>query len=421
VAVAGSEDLLRTFAPQVLGTLLRRYGAGQFDLCENAVQDALLAAHQQWPIEGRPDDPLAWLVTAARRRLIDQMRSDARRRQREMTQLRLAHPLAAAGAPPPAERDDSLQLLRLCCHPALTPSAQVALTLRAVGGLTTAQIARAYLLPEATIGQRVSRAKARIRDAGAVFPSPVAADDRLEPVSSVLYLMFNEGHTATTGDSLYDTDLTSEAIRLGRLLHAEVPEHAEATGLLALMLLTDARRAARIGAGGAMIPLDEQDRGRWNRDDIREGLDLVEGALAGRPPSPYLLQAAIAALHAEAASTDETDWEQILVLYRLLEGITGNPVVTLNRAVAEAMVHGPSAGLAVVDALAGDRLPADHHRLLAVRAHLQERAGLNADAEASYRHAARRTLSVPERDYLNARARRLTRGAQRQLGGPRLS
>jgi RNA polymerase sigma factor (sigma-70 family) len=406
------EDLLRTFAPQVLGALLRRYGTNQFDLCENAVQEALLAAHQQWPGQGSPGDPRAWLLATARHRLIDQIRSDTSRRRREQTHAQLTHPLARAA--PAAGGDDSLRLLKLCCHPALTTSAQVALTLRAVAGLTTAQIAHAYLLPEATIAQRISRAKARIRDVGATFPAPAAPEDRLEPVLSVLYLMFNEGHTATTGDSLYDTDLTHEAIRLARTIHAELPGHGEAAGLLALMLLTDARRAARTDSAGRMIPLDEQDRSKWNQRDISDGVEILRRILPGRSPTPYLLQAAIAALHAEAPSTAETDWAEILALYKLLERATGNPVVTLNRAVAEAMVSGPVAGLALVDRLAGAALPRDHHRLLAVRAHLQERAGDPAAARETYRQAARRTLSAPERDYLLARARRLAAPQARQ-------
>jgi RNA polymerase sigma factor (sigma-70 family) len=401
---AAPQDLLRTFAPQVLGALLRRYGTGQFDLCENAVQEALLAAYEQWPARGRPRDPLAWLVTAARRRLIDELRADARRRERERSQAAAAHPLAHRQ---PVGVDDSLEVLTLCCHPALGPSAQVALTLRAVAGLTTAQIAHAYLLPEATVAQRISRAKAKIRSTGIRFPAPEGPADRLEPVLRVLYLMFNEGHTATTGDSLYDTDLTTEAIRLAGQVHARVPAHAEAAGLLALLLLTDARRAARTGQGGVMVPLDEQDRSLWNRADIEAGTEILRRSLGG-PPGPYAVQAAIAALHAEAASVADTDWPQILVLYKLLERLTGNPVVTLNRAVAEAMVHGPDVGLAVVaEWAAGGELPSDHHRLLAVRAHLQERAGRPEQARESYREAARRTSSTPERDYLLARVRRL--------------
>lgn len=369
------------------------------------MQEALLAAHEQWPREGTPDDPRAWLVSAAKRRLIDQIRSDARRREREHNQAQLAHPLAHEAA---HGRDDSLEVLQLCCHPALSASAQVVLTLRAVAGLSTAQIARAYLIPEATVAQRISRAKAKIRETGTAFPTLAGPEDRLEPVLSVLYLMFNEGHTATTGDSLYDTDLTREAIRLTRQVHAELPDHGEVAGLLALMLLTDARRAARTTASGRMIALDEQDRSLWNRTDIDEGLAILRRTLPGRPPSPYLLQAAIAALHAEAPSTDETEWPEILALYKLLEQVTGNPVVTLNRAVAEAMVHGPAAGLALVDRLAAESLPPDHHRLLAVRAHLLERAGQPAQARDAYRHAAQRTLSTAERDYLLSRARRLS-------------
>ncbi len=368
------------------------------------MQEALLAAHQQWPVRGNPENPRAWLLTAARRRLIDQTRSDTRRRQREQTHAQLADPIARES---PHEHDDSLDVLRLCCHPALTTPAQVALTLRAVAGLTTAQIARAYLIPEATVAQRITRAKARIHDTGMAFPTPLNPEERLEPALNVLYLMFNEGHTATTGDSLYDTDLTREAIRLTRLIHGQVPGHGEAAGLLALMLLTDARRAARTTPTGRMIPLDEQDRTKWNQEEIREGIDILQRTLPGRQPSPYLLQAAIAALHDEAPSTDKTDWPQILILYKLLERETANPVVTLNRAVAEAMVHGPAAGLALVDQLPGDSLPRDHHRLLAVRAHLLERAGDTAAARETYKLAARGTLSTPERDYLVSRARRL--------------
>jgi RNA polymerase sigma factor (sigma-70 family) len=405
---ATPEDLLRTLAPQVLGALMRRYGADQFDLCEDAVQEALLAAHEQWPTRGCPDDPGAWLVTVAGRRYVDRIRSEKRRRDREMTHVSLAHPLAQqAGFATPLVTDDSVQIMRLCCHPALKPSAQIALTLRAVAGLTTAQIAHAYLLPEATVAARITRAKARIREAGTVFPAPTSAEDRITPVLTVLYLMFNEGHTASTGDSIHDVELSDEAIRLARLVCAEVPGHAEAAGLLSLMLLTDARRAARTSPSGALIPLDEQDRSLWNRTAIDEGVAILERTLPGREPSPYLLQASIAALHDEAPSTAETDWPQILILYRLLERETGNPVVTLNRAVAEAMVHGPAAGLATVERLSEGQLPADLHRLIAVRAHLLELAGDRPAAIQAYRSAARATASIPERDYLLGRARAL--------------
>jgi RNA polymerase sigma factor (sigma-70 family) len=405
---ATPEDLLRTLAPQVLGALMRRYGADQFDLCEDAVQEALLAAHEQWPTRGYPDDPGAWLVTVAGRRYVDRIRSEKRRRDREMTHVSLAHPLAQqAGFATPLVTDDSVQIMRLCCHPALKPSAQIALTLRAVAGLTTAQIAHAYLLPEATVAARITRAKARIREAGTVFPAPTSAEDRITPVLTVLYLMFNEGHTASTGDSIHDVELSDEAIRLARLVCAEVPGHAEAAGLLSLMLLTDARRAARTSPSGALIPLDEQDRSLWNRTAIDEGVAILERTLPGREPSPYLLQASIAALHDEAPSTAETDWPQILILYRLLERETGNPVVTLNRAVAEAMVHGPAAGLATVERLSEGQLPADLHRLIAVRAHLLELGGDRPAAIQAYRSAARATASIPERDYLLGRARAL--------------
>lgn len=398
------EDLLRTLAPQVLGALLRRYGADQFDLCEDAVQETLLAAHEQWPTRGQPDDPVAWLIAIAGRRLIDRIRSEKRRRDRELTHASLAHPLAQQAA---LATDDSLQVLKLCCHPALSPAAQVALTLRAVAGLTTAQIAHALLLPEATVGQRITRAKARIREAGAAFPSPSSAEDRVTPVLTVLYLMFTEAHTATTGTALHDVELSGEAVRLARMVCAELPEHGEAAGLLALMLLTDARRAARTTPSGALIPLDEQDRSLWNQTAIDEGVAILERTLPGRRPGSYLLQASIAALHDEAASTSETDWPQILVLYKLLERETRNPVVTLNRAVAEAMVHGPAAGLAIIEELTASGLPTHLHRLMAVRAHLLEQAGDREAAIEAYRSAARATASTPEHDYLLGRARNL--------------
>lgn len=398
------EDLLRPLAPQVLGTLLRRFGTEQFDLCEDAVQEALLEASEQWPTAGLPTSPQGWLVTAARRRMIDRIRSDARRREREANEARLLHPLADLA---PIEQDDSLQVLMLCCHPALTRSAQVALTLRTVGRLTTAQIARAYLLPEATIAQRISRAKTKIKDSGARFPEPAGADadQRLDAVLTVLYLMFNEAHTASSGDDLYDVDLATEAIRLARQVRAQRPDHGEATGLLALMLLTDARRAARLDDHGRMVPLDEQDRSQWDSDKITEGVRLVQDTLPGRVPSPYLVQAAITALHDEADSTANTDWEEILALYVILEQLTGNPVVSLNRTVAAAMVHGPEHGLQLLDQLEG--LAADNHRMLAVRAHLLERTGDPSAADV-YLDASRRTASIAERDYLRARARRLT-------------
>lgn len=403
---SGFEGLWRSTAPQVLAALLRRYGAAQLDLCEDAVQEALLAAHQQWPAEGAPADAKGWLLTVARRRLIDRIRSEHQRREREHLYADAWRPLAE---PETAHTDDSVQMLRLCCHPALSVPAQVALTLRAVGGLSTAQIARAYLLPEATIAQRISRAKARIRAAGAVFPEPSDVDDRLDPVLAVLSVMFTEGHTATEGPEVGDVRLSDEAIRLARMLHRERPDDVEVAGLLALMLLTDARRAARTGPRGDLIPLDEQDRTRWDRGLIAEGTGILDAALAAGRHGPYAIQAAIAALHDDAPSTETTDWPQILALYRLLELETGNAVATVNRAVAQAMVHGPESGLAVIDGISDPRVRGDRRRIASVRAHLLERAGRHDEAIAEYLAAARATLSIPERDYLRARAARLRR------------
>jgi len=342
------EDLLRELAPQVLGALARRYG--HFDMCEDAVQEALLAAATQWPDEGVPESPKAWLITVASRRLTDQFRSEQARRVREDT--------AAAEPPPgqPPDQDDTLTLLFMCCHPALSPPSQLALTLRAVGGLTTAQIASAFLVPEATMAQRISRAKQRIKETGAQFSMPPEDEraDRLCVVLHVLYLIFNEGYTATSGPQLERSELTGEAIRLTRAVHRLLPGEGEVAGLLALMLLTDARRPARTRPDGALVPLTEQDRGLWNRESIREGIGLVTDALAGAPLGPYQLQAAIAAVHAEAARAEDTDWPQILALYDLLERISPNPMVTLNHAVAVAMVRGPQAGLDLLGTLDAD-------------------------------------------------------------------
>jgi RNA polymerase sigma factor (sigma-70 family) len=406
------ENLLREQAPQVLGALVRRYG--HFDAAEEAVQEALLAAAQQWPADGVPDGPRAWLIRVASRRLIDQLRSDRARRDREaadatrMTAEQLLAPAPDLGAT--GDRDDSLVLLFLCCHPALAQPSQVALTLRAVGGLTTGEIARAFLVPEPTMGQRISRAKQRIKAAGATFapPAPAERAERLAAVLQVLYLIFNEGYTSTSGPELARVELTDEAIRLTRMVHRLLPEEAEVAGLLALMLLTDARRPARTGADGSLVPMAEQDRSRWDRALIAEGVELVTAAMTRRELGPYQLQAAIAAVHGEAGRTEDTDWRQILGLYALLERMQGgNPMVALNRAVATAMVHGPAAGLSRLDALAGDERVAEHHRLDAVRAHLLEMAGDPAGAAARYRTAARRTTSTPEQQYLLARAERL--------------
>ncbi|MET9290452.1 sigma-70 family RNA polymerase sigma factor [Streptomyces sp. NPDC003077] len=408
------EDLLRELAPQVLGVLVRRYG--QFEACEDAVQEALLAAASRWPGEGRPENPRAWLVTVAARRLVDQVRAEQARRHRE-ERAALATPQAelvgpAADARPDADRDDSLTLFFLCCHPALSGPSRVALTLRAVGGLTTAQIAAAFLVPEATMAQRISRAKQSIRAAGATFRMPEGEErsERLAAVLHVLYLVFNEGYTATDGAELTVPMLSEEAIRLVRMLHRLLPDDGEVAGLLALMLLTDARRPARTGPGGDLVPLDEQDRGRWDRGLIEEGVGLLGRFLPRGKVGPYQLQAAIAAVHAEAGRADDTDWPQILALYDLLEQVEPSPVVALNRAVAVAMVHGPAVALDLLAELEADRRMARHHRLHAARAHFLEMAGEYERAADAYREAARRAMSVPERRYLTGRVVRLGEG-----------
>lgn len=407
---AVAEDLVRELAPQVLGALVRRYG--HFDACEDAVQEALIAATTQWPEQGQPDNPRAWLITVASRRLTDRLRSEEARRRREdaiVAQI----PTGERDAPAPdaeqqlaTDEDDTLTLLFLCCHPELSPSSQIALTLRAVGGLTTAEIASGFLVPEATMAQRISRAKQRVKETGAEFRLPAGSEfaDRLGAVLHVLYLIFNEGYTATSGPELVRRELTSEAIRLARAVHARLPDDGEVVGLLALMLLTDARRHARTSPEGDLIPLAEQDRSQWDREAIAEGVDLVSGALSNAALGPYQLQAAIAAIHAEAAHADDTDWPQIVALYRLLERIAPSPMVTLNHAVAVGMASGPRAGLALLDTLSDDRHVADHHRLHAVRAHLLEMDGDAAAARASYLRAAQRTTSLPERRYLERRA-----------------
>jgi RNA polymerase sigma factor (sigma-70 family) len=404
------EDLLRQFAPRVLGTLVRRYG--NFDLAEDAVQEALLAAAVQWPEQGVPQNPQGWLITVASRRLTDEVRSEQARRRREATTAaQVPRDELVAAAPGDEHRqdeDDTLTLLFLCAHPALSPASQLALTLRAVGGLTTAEIARAFLVPEATIAQRISRAKQRIKSSGIPFrmpPEPEQAD-RLRVVLHVLYLIFNEGYTATSGPDLQRRELTAEAIRLTREVRRLLPDDGEVAGLLALMLLTDARRTARTRPDGGLVPLADQDRSRWNQESIQEGLALVTDALSVAPLGPYQVQAAIAAVHAEAAHASDTDWPQILVLYQMLERISPNPMVTLNHAVALAMVRGPQAGLDLLTTLDDDRI-AEHHRLDAVRAHLLEMAGDHAAARVSYRTAAQRTTSLPEQRYLEARAAQL--------------
>ncbi len=411
-------DLLRDLAPQVLGALLRRFG--HFDLCEDATQEALLAAALQWPREGTPDNPRGWLITVAARRLMDAARSEQSRRRRE-DQVAVATPQSEllsppADADPIRDRDDSLALLFGCCHPDLSAPSQIALTLRAVGGLTTAQIAAAFLVPEATMAQRVSRAKQAIKASDVPLSIPAGQaerGDRLRAVLHVLYLIFNEGYTATQGDQLTRPDLSGEAIRLTRWLRRLLPEDPEVAGLLALMLLTEARRPARTSPRGELVPLTEQDRGRWDQALITEGVALITGALAagGKAVGPYQLQAAIAAVHDEATDVDATDWPQILALYDLLDRVAPNPASSLSRVVAVARVHGPEAGLGALDALESDRRMAGYHRLLATRAHLLGLAGQPGLAAAAYREAARRATSLPERRYL-------ARMAAEQEAGP---
>ena len=406
----GVEDLLRELAPQVLATLVRRYG--QFHLCEDASQEALLAAALRWPAEGIPENPRGWLITVGSRRLMDQVRSEQSRRNREDL-IAAATPQSELLGPPadaePADHDDSLALLFGCCHPALSSPSQIALTLRAVGGLSTAQIAAAFGVPEATMAQRISRAKQTIIQAGADFSIPAAAErtERLKAVLHVLYLIFSEGYSTSDGEELTVPALSREAIRLTRWLRRLLPEDSEVAGLLALMLLTDARRAARTQPDGSLVPLAEQDRAKWDREQIAEGTALLTEALPRGAAGPYQLQAAIAAVHDEAASMADTDWPQILALYRLLEALAPNPFTTLNRAVAVGTVEGPEAGLRVLDALAADKRMARHHRLLAARAHLQELAGQTQAAAEDYLLAARHATSLPERRYLAAQAARL--------------
>ncbi|MFJ4227485.1 RNA polymerase sigma factor [Paenarthrobacter nicotinovorans] len=396
------EDLLRTLAPQVLGVLARKHG--QFDACEDAVQEALLEAALQWP-SALPDNPKAWLLAVASRRLVDFYRSESARRAREERVAPMDFQYSAA-----PETDDTLTLMFLCCHPALSAPSQLALTLRAVGGLTTAEIASAFLVPEATMGQRISRAKQGIQKAGATFSMPPASERkaRLGVVLHVLYLIFNEGYAASSGASLQREELTTEAIRLARLLAAAAPSEPEATGLLALMLLTDSRRSARTLGDGTPVPLAEQDRRLWNRTQIDEGIALLSSVLGRSAAGPYQLQAAIAAVHAEAASNEETDWPQILALYTVLEAVAPSPVVTLNRAVALAMVKGPAAGLELLAGL--DAELGRSHRLDAVRGHLYEMAGSIPEARAAFLAAAKKTQSLQERRYLLGKVTKLDDG-----------
>ncbi|WP_438013701.1 sigma-70 family RNA polymerase sigma factor [Sorangium sp. So ce315] len=408
---APGEHLLRDLAPQVLAAVLRRFR--DFAASEDAVQEALLAAATQWPRDGVPDEPRAWLLHVASRRITDHVRSEAARRRREAFVVSLVPPeqqiaLAPDSDAPPAQ-DDTLALLFMCCHPALSPSSAIALTLRAVGGLTTAEIARAFLVPEATMAQRISRAKQTIKASGVPFqmPTPEERTQRLGAVLHVLYLIFNEGYTTSSGPELHRTDLSIEAIRLTRAVHALLPDDGEVAGLLALMLLTDARRAARTGPAGELIPLHEQDRSLWDQGAIAEGVALVTAALSRGSTGAYSLQAAIAAVHDEAARAEDTDWPQILALYGVLMRMSDNPMVALSHAVATAMVHGPRAGLALLEKLDEDPRLTGHYRLDAVRAHLLERAGDHEAAIAHYRRAASRTTNIPEQSYLATQAARL--------------
>ena len=407
MAPGGDEALLRELAPQVLGAVMRRYK--HFDAAEEAVQEALVAATLAWPREGRPADPRAWLIQVAFRRLTDQARANETRKRREdmfgdelQREFEATVPAADTG-------DDTLLLLFMCCHPALTAPSAIALTLRAVGGLTTAEIAKAFLVPEATMAQRISRAKQTVKDSGVPFqrPGPDEWAGRLGAVLHVLYLIFNEGYTSSFGETLHRPELTQEALRVTRMVHAVLPEEPEVAGLLALMLLTDARRPARTDPAGELIPLAEQDRSRWDAQAIAEGVVIISATLPKGRVGPYQLQAAIAALHDEAARVEDTDWPQILALYGVLQRMSDNPMVMLNAAVALAMVKGPRAGLEHLETLEADRRLAGNHRLDAVRAHLLEMAGDKARAAASYRKAAGRTDSAPEQRYLLSRASRL--------------
>ena len=407
------EQLLRELSPQVLGAVIRRFR--DFAAAEDAVQEASIAAAVQWPREGVPDNPRAWLIQVASRRMTDYFRSEAARRRRETAaalEMDQAAPPAALETEP--DQDDTLTLLFMCCHSALTTSSAIALTLRAVGGLTTLEIANAFLVPEATMAQRISRAKQSIKASGASFQLPAASeerDQRLTAVLHVLYLIFNEGYTSSAGPDLQRTDLSEEAMRLTRAVQRLLPNHAEVGGLLALMLLTDARRAARTGAGGELIPLTEQNRALWNQNQIAEGIALLTSALAKGSVGAYQLQAAIAAVHDEAARAEDTDWPQILALYDLLKRMSENPMVMLNHAIAAAMVDGPPAGLELLAKLDTDGRLKGHYRLDAVRGHLLEMAGDLAAATEHYRIAANRTTSLPERNYLLMQAARLIEGS----------
>jgi RNA polymerase sigma factor (sigma-70 family) len=417
------EHLLRELAPQVLVVVARRFH--DFASAEDAVQEALLAAFRQWPIDGIPDNPRGWLIRVASRRMTDIIRSEIARREREAA-LAEEEPAVEPVEDIEATMDpeDTLILLFMCCHPALSTSSAIALTLRAVGGLTTGEIARAFLVPEATMAQRISRAKQTIRASKIPFRGPTLEErsQRLSAVLHVLYLIFNEGYVTSTGTSLQRLDLSQEAIRLTRNAHGLLPENAEVAGLLALMLLTDARRPARTGPESELIPLDQQNRSLWDRNAIAEGTSLLTVALSKGSVGLYQLQAAIAAVHDEAAKAEDTDWPQILALYELLQRVAPGPMVILNHAIAVAMVHGPARGLERLKVLDGDERLSDHYRLHAVRAHLFERLGAFEKAITHYRAAAAQTASLPEQNYLLTQAARLERDhADRDCEKPKKS
>jgi len=404
-----TEHLLRELAPQVLGAVVRKFR--DFAASEDAVQEALIAAATQWPRDGVPENPRGWLIQVASRRMADHIRSEVSRRHREQVAAEEAERLAlSVYSATDAQEDDTLVLLFMCCHPALTPASAIALILRAVGGLTTAEIASAFLVPEATMAQRISRAKQSIKESGIPFQLPTEQErsQRLRAVLHVLYLIFNEGYTSSAGTNLRRADLSDEAIRLTRIVHNRQPDDTEAAGLLSLMLLTDARRAARAGPDGELIPLAQQNRALWDRQQMAEGLALLSETLPKGSVGPYQLQAAIAAVHDEAARAEDTDWPQILSLYELLKRMSDNPVIALNHAVAAAMVHGPREGLELLRALDADPRLAERHRLEAVRAHLLEMSGDHEAAIAHYRTAASRATSLPERNYLMMQAARLS-------------
>jgi RNA polymerase sigma factor (sigma-70 family) len=416
-----TERRLRELSPEVLAALMRRYR--DFTACEDALQEAFIAAAEHWP-NGMPENPKAWLIHVAGRRMTDQIRSEAARRRREAVVISLVPPELQVVLPTEADdlvrHDETLALLFMCCHPAVSQASATALTLRAVGGLTTAEIASAFMVPEATMAQRISRAKDTIKSSGVPFelPSEDERVDRLDTVMHVLYLVFSEGYATSSGKDVVRSDLANEAIRLTRLLSQALPEVAEVSGLLALMLLSDARRDARSGPNGELVPLDQQDRTLWDRAQIREGVALVSAALPRGRVGPYQIQAAIAAVHDEAASADATDWPQILALYGVLSSLADSPMVRLSHAIAAAMVHGPALGLDLLRPLDDDARFKNHHRLAAVRGHLHEKLGDLAQAREHYRLAAGRTTSTPERDYLLAQAARLSEKELREPAKP---